>query len=65
MRPKTGWSQTHRVVPWLPDGETKLDNLVLLCDFHHHVVHKPGWTATFDGTTLTVTNSQGPVIGDP
>jgi hypothetical protein len=62
---RPSWSQTHHVVPWLPDGETKLDNLVLLCDFHHHVVHKPGWAATFDGTTFTVTNPDGRVIGDP
>ncbi len=38
-------------------------NLVFLCDFHHRVLHKPGWTATFDATTLTVTNPDGRCIG--
>jgi Domain of unknown function (DUF222) len=60
---RPSWCQTHHVVPWFPDGETKLDNLVLLCDFHHHVVHKPGWTATFDGVTFEVTNPDGRLIG--
>ena len=46
-----------------PDGATVMANLVFLCDFHHHVLHKPGWTATFDGTTFTVTNPHGRFIG--
>ena len=40
-------------------GTTVLINLVSLCDHHHHVVHLPGWTATFDGHTLTVTRPDG------
>jgi Domain of unknown function (DUF222) len=56
---RPSWCQSHHVIPWDPDGETKLDNLVLLCDFHHHVVHKPGWHATFDGLTFEVTNPDG------
>jgi hypothetical protein len=35
----------------------------LLCDYHHRRIHKPGWTATFDGLTFTVTNPDGRVIG--
>jgi hypothetical protein len=38
-------------------------NLVFLCSYHHHVLHKPGWHATFDGTTFTVTNPDGRHIG--
>ena len=62
------WCQAHHVVAWPDGGHTKIGNLVLLCDYHHHLVHKPGWTATFDGTTLTVTNRSvtnpdGRVIG--
>ena len=41
----------------------RLDNLVLLCDHHHHVLHKPGWHATLDGTTLTITNPDRREIG--
>jgi hypothetical protein len=54
--------QVHHVIAF-PDGPTVLVNLVFLCDFHHHVLHKPGWTATFDGTTFTVTNPDGRRIG--
>jgi hypothetical protein len=27
------------------------------------VLHKPGWHATFDGTTFTVINPDGRVVG--
>ena len=54
--------EVHHVITF-PDGETVIANLVFLCDYHHHVLHKPGWTATFDGTTFTVTNPDGRCIG--
>jgi hypothetical protein len=54
--------QVHHVIAF-PGGKTILVNLVFLCDYHHHVLHKPGWNATFDGTTLTVTNPDGRIIG--
>jgi hypothetical protein len=47
--------QVHHVIPF-PAGKTVIANLVFLCDYHHHVLHKPGCHATFDGTTFTVTN---------
>jgi hypothetical protein len=34
----------HHIKPWLHGGETRLDNLVLVCSFHHHLVHEGGWT---------------------
>jgi Domain of unknown function (DUF222) len=37
------WCDAHHVRWWRKHGETKLDNLVLLCSHHHHLVHKPGW----------------------
>jgi hypothetical protein len=36
----------HHVEHWLHGGETRLDNLVMLCTFHHHLVHEGGWTVT-------------------
>ncbi len=50
--------EVHHVTPWCAGGNTALDNLVLLCPFHHHVVHRQGWTNTFDGITYTVNNDQ-------
>jgi hypothetical protein len=54
--------EVHHVIAW-PAGPTILDNLVFLCDYHHHVLHKPRWHATFDGTTFTVTNPDHRHIG--
>jgi hypothetical protein len=59
---RPGWCEVHHVIAF-PDGTTVLVNLVLLCDHHHDVIHKPGWHATFDGTTFTVTNPDGRIIG--
>jgi hypothetical protein len=34
----------HHIEHWLHGGETRLDNLVTLCTFHHYLVHEGGWT---------------------
>ncbi len=34
----------HHIRHWLHGGETSVDNLVLLCTVHHHLVHEGGWT---------------------
>ena len=34
----------HHVVHWADGGETRLDNLVLLCRHHHRLVHEGGFT---------------------
>jgi hypothetical protein len=56
------WSEIHHVNPF-PHGPTTKENCALFCDHHHHVLHRPGWHATFDGITLSVTNPDGRVIG--
>ncbi|MDQ4116838.1 MAG: HNH endonuclease [Actinomycetota bacterium] len=38
------WCEIHHVLPWELLGETKLDNLVMLCRAHHRLVHHAGWT---------------------
>ena len=34
----------HHVVHWEDGGTTDLDNLIMLCSFHHTFVHDHGWT---------------------
>ena len=36
------YTQAHHAIPWSEGGETKLDNLILLCRFHHKTVHEGG-----------------------
>jgi hypothetical protein len=37
-------TDAHHIRHWIDHGETAPENLVLLCRFHHGVVHRPGWT---------------------
>jgi hypothetical protein len=49
-----GASQPHHVIHRFEHGATAVDNLKLLCYFHHHVVvHRWGWgfKANGDGST--------------
>ena len=67
----------HHVTHWLQGGPTSLDNLILLCSFHHQVIHDEGrrgpgrWTVqshengflfkTPTGEPATVEHSRGSV----
>jgi hypothetical protein len=55
----SGWTDAHHVVHWTKDGITATDNLILLCDHHHAVVHQPGWEVKFDGITVHVLKPDG------
>lgn len=33
------WCDVHHIVPWADGGSTELDNLCLLCRYHHTLVH--------------------------
>ena len=54
-----GWCQAHHARPWHQDGPTDVDNLILFCDHHHDVVHRPGWTITFNGHELHIYRPDG------
>ena len=41
-------TQAHHVIPWAEGGKTSLDNLILLCRFHHRAVHEGGWRVEMD-----------------
>ena len=38
-----GWTQAHHIVEWPDGGLTNMDNLVLLCLTHHHLIHHQHW----------------------
>jgi hypothetical protein len=42
------FTNVHHIKPWGIGGQTDLDNLVLLCEYHHHRVHSRGWTMSGD-----------------
>lgn len=42
------FTEAHHVVWWSRGGRTDLDNLVLICSFHHRLVHELGWRLTRD-----------------
>jgi hypothetical protein len=40
------WCDAHHIKHWSDGGETSLINLVLLCGYHHDVIHHSDWTVT-------------------
>jgi len=54
------WCDAHHVVPWEDGGETSLDNMVLACSRHHHLLHRQHWRQALarDGT-LTIETLDG------
>jgi hypothetical protein len=36
----------HHVTLWSAGGTTDLDNLAMLCEHHHHLVHSSGWSVS-------------------
>ena len=49
----------HHLRHWEDGGATELDNLVLLCPYHHRLHHRGGITIYGPAEQLTVTDSEG------
>lgn len=43
------WCIAHHIDHWVDGGPTDLTNLVLLCGWHHRVIHQGDWTISMDG----------------
>ena len=43
------FTDAHHVRHWADGGETSLKNLVLLCSYHHRLVHEEGWKVEWWG----------------
>jgi Domain of unknown function (DUF222)/HNH endonuclease len=39
----TRFTEGHHIEHWSEGGETRLENLITLCHFHHHLVHEGGY----------------------
>jgi hypothetical protein len=54
------WTDVHHIKHWKHGGRTSIGNSALLCSFHHHLIHRPGWHLTLDPDgTLHVTDPRG------
>lgn len=47
--PCTRRLHAHHVEPWADGGSTSLENLGLVCPFHHRLVHEGGYRVVYDG----------------
>lgn len=54
-----GWCEVHHTRPWIAGGRTNINELVLLCDHHHTVVHVNGITLVFEGTEVIAVYPDG------
>jgi hypothetical protein len=58
----TGGRHAHHIQHWEDGGASELDNLVLLCPYHHRLHHRGGITLTGPPHRLTVTDTQGHLL---
>ena len=42
------WCEAHHLIPWPISKNTDLNNLALVCDAHHDLLHHDRWTITLD-----------------
>lgn len=54
------WCDAHHVRPWEDGGGTSLDNMVLACSRHHHLLHRQRWRQRLAGDgRLTIETPDG------
>ena len=59
------WADAHHTVAFEASRITDLDQLALLCRFHHHAVHEGGFTLTRDRHGITVRRPDGTLLPEP
>src|SRR3982075_1978367 len=50
---QVNWSSAHHVDHWSRGGPSDLPNLVLLCHYHHRLVHEGGWQVVKGGREVS------------
>ncbi|WP_432841761.1 DUF222 domain-containing protein [Dactylosporangium sp. CA-092794] len=61
-RMPANWCDSHHLRTWIRDnGATDIDNLVILCRYHHVSVHERGWGIRYDpgSGTVAITRPDG------
>ena len=43
------WTEVHHIIPWLDGGPTDIDNMCLLCRYHHRNFESLGWEVFMQG----------------
>jgi len=46
------WCERHHIVEWVHGGRTDLNNLTLLCRYHHHNYLARGWSCGINADGL-------------
>lgn len=54
----------HHIRHWTQGGRTDLDNLILLCPYHHRLFHEGGWHLDRKHGHIRVCNPDGELIYD-
>ncbi|MGQ0482472.1 MAG: DUF222 domain-containing protein [Pseudonocardia sp.] len=54
--------EAHHVIHWLRGGRTDLDNLALICPYHHQLIHDHGYQVCGRGTDLRFHRPDGTSI---
>ena len=59
----TKFLDAHHIIHWADDGPTDLDNLLLVCRFHHRLVHEVGYRIVGTANTgITFQRPNGSVV---
>lgn len=54
----------HHIKHWLRGGRTDIDNLVLLCDRHHRLIHDHGYSMHGTGNDVSCHRPDGRLVAD-
>jgi hypothetical protein len=46
------WCERHHIISWIDGGTTDLDNMTLLCKYHHHYFANRGWACRMNTDRL-------------
>jgi hypothetical protein len=58
------WCEAHHIKHWADGGETSLSNCVLLCRWHHHLIHEEGFAVEMTDAAPVFRRPDGSVIED-